>query len=1206
MIAISDALSIKACYVPSFTLNLLSMSQLDSHGWIAVFGARSLIMYDANMIPQIAGQLSGGLYWTTGHRTNQMAIANAVTRSSLKDALQELDISSPDHLRKQQHRQNRKARKASIATPVHADHPMADKPAEHLVDKPLLSDVPFEAWHRRFAHANADAVRRILGQNSIVAKGKVEKKTSPCEVCIQGKSKDKPQRKVPVTRATKPFEMVHSDVAGPFPVRSHSKKLYFIIFVDDFTRYTFIYLLYGVSAEEICEKFDDLCNWLDARGWHILRLRSDSSVPHFLNSLFKSKRRARGIDSEPSPPNCQHKNGLAERMIQTILLKMRCVSFPQTEFTDYLRVCLELPLHFCTIFIYLGYHIGPFLFHNRLNGVHSNFLRIRKPFQPPAVRYRSPISHPASSGLLFVIIVSSLLPHVVVPQHPWCHLRRPFSLHSFAFFKHISARSSANTSTLQSMIDAGLPLKFWAEAAITAVHLHRVTPQQALGPGGWHSPHEMLFGKTPQVSHLRRFGCLVYIHLHEEDRTRREKKLGPRSEPAVMLGYVTRTTKLWRCWNHRLQKADNYSEVRFVEDKNGWTMPKDPIDDYDSLLPTSLSVTISPPPTVEVPPGLKEVDRIIQASKNRFACLQAVAALDPVEELRQRMQVLQVSGVSEDPATYDEAINSPDADKWKDAMKEEFASLLDNKTFDLEGPGSNANSNDVSKKAISCRWVFRRKHNPDGTIRFKARLVVRGFEQDKKKGETTYAPVAKLGTYRTLLAISASRRWKNVQLDVKTAFLNPEIEDDEIFIRLPPGVPAGYGPILRIKKALYGLRTSPIRWFQMLEAFLLSLGFIKSNFEETLYLMTGCICLVYVDDIQLWSTNSVDTSVCDSVVASLNARFAMTSLGRTQQFLGLEVAYSDDNSISVCQKAYIDATVARFPMDTVKPAYYPMDSNVQLFNGKVDDVPLSPRMVAEYLSLVGSLVWVSSSTRPDLAYATSTLASFNSKPLKMHWTAALRVLSYLKATKSLALHYKPDTDLRPLVAFSDSDWGSNVATRKSQSGYVLMMADSAIIWKSKPQRCVSLSSTEAEFYDASEAIRTITHSRALIEEISSMFVNTSDTEPASSSPKKLPPTLLRCDNAAAIKIYESGHFNERSKHIAVRVAHAFDETKAGTVRLEWTPSASNPADCLTKGLKRSAHEQQCKLIGLCPPAAATSPAAPGSSRGGLIEIDEED
>ena len=280
-------------------------------------------------------------------------------------------------------------------------------------------------------------------------------------------------------------------------------------------------------------------------------MRSDSSTPHFINQAFKDARRERGIDHEASPPYGQHKNGAAEKMIQTICLKARC-----------------------------------------------------------------------------------------------------------------------------NMIDAGLPPKFWAEATNTAVTIHRITPQQGLG---WRSPHEMLYGKVPEISHLRRFGALCYIHIPEEKRV--DKKLGPRSEPGVMIGYVNRTAKLWRIWNFRLYAAENYSDVTFVEDKNGWTSSRHEIEEYDDALPNldfeeesvnlTMHLNVSTPPRAPELPGVSEVKRIIKKSQNLLACKQAELTDAPLKELEAKMRCLHISSTTEDPKSYEEAMKSKDAEKWKQAVRKQ-------------------------------------------------------------------------------------------------------------------------------------------------------------------------------------------------------------------------------------------------------------------------------------------------------------------------------------------------------------------------------------------------------------------------------------------------------------------------------------------------------------------------------------------------------
>lgn len=168
-------------------------------------------------------------------------------------------------------------------------------------------------------------------------------------------------------------------------------------------------------------------------------------------------------------------------------------------------------------------------------------------------------------------------------------------------------------------------------------------------------------------------------------------------------------------------------------------------------------------------------------------------------------------------------------------MDEEWESLRLNGTFDEEFTGALPHGH----KAIPSRWVFRLKRNKDGTIRFKARLVIKGFLQvfGIDYGET-YAPVARLTTLRVLLAIAARRRHKLYHLDVVTAFLNPMV-DKEIYMALPKGMANIQCPannIVRLRKALYGLRQSPRLWYKLIDEFLTKCaGLTASSADPNLY-----------------------------------------------------------------------------------------------------------------------------------------------------------------------------------------------------------------------------------------------------------------------------------------------------------------------------------------------------------------------------------
>jgi hypothetical protein len=180
---------------------------------------------------------------------------------------------------------------------------------------------------------------------------------------------------------------------------------------------------------------------------------------------------------------------------------------------------------------------------------------------------------------------------------------------------------------------------------------------------------------------------------------------------------------------------------------------------------------------------------------------------------------------AEDPYTYAEAMKSPQQNHWKSAMEEESTSNLLNNTFSAL---NSQEARQLQVKQIGSKWVYKTTHNPDGSTRYKAGLVIKGYEQTDFS--ETYAPIGKQTTFRYLISLIGKyrTRWSMDHLDVVTAFLNPEIDDDDIYMPLPEGWPEGSNApkiVVRLRKALYGLKQAPRLWHDDINAFLLSLGF---------------------------------------------------------------------------------------------------------------------------------------------------------------------------------------------------------------------------------------------------------------------------------------------------------------------------------------------------------------------------------------------
>jgi len=236
-----------------------------------------------------------------------------------------------------------------------------------------------------------------------------------------------------------------------------------------------------------------------------------------------------------------------------------------------------------------------------------------------------------------------------------------------------------------------------------------------------------------------------------------------------------------------------------------------------------------------------------------------------------------------EPNGYEEAIRCESSAYWKEAMKEEYDSLVENLTFErVEKIPS-------GKKAIGSKFVFKLKQNHDESVRHKARMVIKGYEQvyriDYSK---TFALVAKMATIRILLALAASFNYEIDQMDVKTAFLNPNLYE-EVYIRIPDGfyMPGMLkGSIVRLLKALYGLKQAPREWYTDIHSFFCSLSFLRCRYDYDLYLRHDCIIVLWVDDMLVIGKRA---SV-DDVKKSLAEKYRMTDLGPARTFLGWQIS----------------------------------------------------------------------------------------------------------------------------------------------------------------------------------------------------------------------------------------------------------------------------------------------------------------------------
>jgi hypothetical protein len=309
-----------------------------------------------------------------------------------------------------------------------------------------------------------------------------------------------------------------------------------------------------------------------------------------------------------------------------------------------------------------------------------------------------------------------------------------------------------------------------------------------------------------------------------------------------------------------------------------------------------------------------------------------------------------------------EPVAFSDADKyvaWHDVMCDEIKALRSNHTWSLVPFHPSMN-------VVGSRWVYRIKRRVDGSIdRYKARLVARGFtQQEDIDYSETFSLVIKQATVRLVFSIAVSRNWNIHQLDIHNAFLNGVLTE-EVYMKQPPGFvdPTLPSHVCRLHKPLYGLKQAPRAWYTRLSDFLLSIGFIASKVDTSLFILSDgtniFYLLVYVDDILLTGSNSV---MLHHLVQLLSSEFKLRDLGDVHYFLGIEVQ-STGMGLMLRQHKYILDILTRAGMTTCKPVDTPVSPSKLAIQ---PDHPFSDP--TRFRQIEGALQYLTF-TRPDICFA---------------------------------------------------------------------------------------------------------------------------------------------------------------------------------------------------------------------------------------------
>lgn len=535
------------------------------------------------------------------------------------------------------------------------------------------------------------------------------------------------------------------------------------------------------------------------------------------------------------------------------------------------------------------------------------------------------------------------------------------------------------------------------------------------------------------------------------------------------------------------------------------------------------------------------------------------------------------------PTTQRAAMRTLEWPRWEAAMRAELQSIKQHGTYSLvEKP-------DPTVNIVGCKWVFAVKAKDGWVVRFKARLVARGFSQQYGVDfEETYSPVLRYKTLRILLSLICSRDMNLELMDVMTAYLNAPLKE-KVYMSQPPGFEEGGRNIVcLLHRALYGLKQSGREWHTHLDAFVLTLGFVRLSFDGCVYIKlsrTGRIILlsVYVDDIPS-AYFEVDRAEWEEIKQKFFAQYQIKFLGEADWFLNMRITRDRKQRLLwLDQQAYVEQLLDEFGFDESKAVAVPGTLEpLSRADAPTTDAEIAAMKAVPYRKAIGSLTYLANSSRPDIAHSVNYAAQFSQNPGESHWRAVKTILRYLCGTKNYALQFGAAPSARheavgkaggsmeqaatsALRAFADANWGGCADTRRSTTGFIVALGSDLLDWQSRKQTTVALSTCEAEYMAISAASQAVAWARGFLHEIEAIEAGV-----ATESGEKLHPStsvpILFSDNKAAIALAKNDILHSRSKHIDIKHHFIREQLDSGLITLQWISSEQQLADALTKAL----------------------------------------
>lgn len=929
-------------------------------------------------------------------------------------------------------------------------------------------------WHKRLAHANMNTVNSMFNFK--------EKTDLKCVVCIKAKMSRKPFNNIG-TRATKILEIVHSDVCGPFSVRSHGHAHYFVSFIDDFTRKVFAYPI--KSKSDVFTKFVEFKNYVENQSERKIKiLRSDNGT-EYINNAFSNFLIKYGIKHEKSAPYSPQQNGLAERMNRTILEKVRCMLIESNLSKQFWAEAVHASAEIINMIPNSMNKKSP----NDMWGNNKSDLNKLKIFGCKAMVWLPEQKRKKLDSKAFECIYLRYSSDAKAYRLYDTNKRKIVISRDVVFLEN-------EKLTNDTIPNTSLDIFSWQNDSVDDANADILDATNEIIQSNPDEDHGIVNSRSDA-------DVLDVTNANNQPEISEEHGIVDSG------GEIDSTLD------------DKASDVISVGDSTLDDEASDEIAVGDSTLDDEENDEIENDPTF-----------------NTRAKIDENASRPKTRNFFDNILNFHVAFVVGEPNNYKQAMTDENSDKWMMAMREEYNSLIKNGTWKLvERP------KDV--KVVDNKWVYKIKKNQDGTAtRYKARLVARGFTQQYGVNyHETFSPVVRFTSIRIILSIAAQRRMMLKQFDVKTAFLNGDLKEC-VYMEQPMGFSNGSNQVCKLMKSLYGLKQASRAFNEKFTYFIRLFGFITSKVDPCVFI-SKCngkltIMAIHVDDGLIVSD---DGDYIDLIINHLNKNFEVTSMD-IGTFLGLEIKKFDDGSIFIHQTEYAKKVLEKFNMQNCNGVSTPGDPNQVLH--RFDE---SEKSTYPYRELVGSLMYLSIATRPDITHALIVASRYMEQPTLTHERAVKRILKYINKTFNHGIFYSSNQTLN-LDAYSDANFAGDIDTRRSTSGFVCLY-NGPISWCSELQKCVSLSTAESEYIAGASCVRELVWLKNIFCEIlgdSKFKIN------------------LFMDNESAIRLTKNPEFHKRSKHIDIKYHFIREKFSENLFKIGHVSTNDMIADIFTKSL----------------------------------------